>query len=132
MITMEEVHIAPIEETQQRQETVPGEQTSVIRWVQRQDNECQNIYKALKQGIKLYTHLTKYINAHQFTIDEHIIYFTAQQKKVPFVPAALRQRLLYEYHCGTYAAHLGCKKVLSALKRKYFWLAMHNNIYKYV
>ena len=108
------------------------EKTSVMRWAQRQDGKCQNIYKALKYGTKVYAHLTKYINAQQFVIDDRIIMFKDDHKQVPFVPATLRQRLLYEYHCGTCSAHLGSKKVLGALKKKYFWPAMHNDVYEYV
>jgi len=103
-----------------------------IRWAQRQDAECQNAYQAIKHGMKAHTHLARYTNNKQLLIHKGTIHYKNEQRTVPFVPTALRQRLLYEYHAGTCAAHLGSKKVLSALKRKYFWPSMQSDVFEYV
>ena len=128
----DEYHLAAIPAVQTEPTIPPSEQTSVIQWAQRQDAECQNIYKALRRGAKAHSHLAQYIKEGRFIIQDHLIYYKYEQREVPYVPATLRQRLLYEYHAGTCAAHLGSKKVLSALKRKYFWPSMKNDVFTYV
>ena len=132
MITTDEFHVTAIPDTQADDDASSNDHPNVMHWVQRRDTECQNIYRALTHGTKAHAHLTKYINARQFIVENKIIYFKNEHKKVPFVPAALRQRLLYEYHCGTCSAHLGSRKVLGALEKKYFWPAMHNDVHTYV
>ena len=128
----DEYHLAAIPHSQEHQSILPSEQLSVIQWAQRNDAECQNIYQAVKHGSKAYSHLLHYVREKQFHIQDHTIYYKTEHREVPFVPAALRQRLLYEYHAGTCAAHLGSKKVLGALKRKYFWPSMTSDVYTYV
>ena len=128
----DEYHVNALPLTQVDQTTPPSTQPSVIQWAQRQDTECQNIYKALKHGTKVYTHLVHHMKEGHFVIQDHMIIFKTEQREVPFVPATLRQRLLFEYHAGPCAAHLGSKKVLSALRRKYYWPSMRDDVHEYV
>ena len=84
------------------------------------------------QNNKPHAYLSRYINAKQLFLKDKTIYYKKTQQEVPFVPAQLRQRLLYEYHAGACAAHLGSRKVLGALKRKYFWPSMYTDVYEYI
>ena len=89
-----------------------------LSWKQRQDAECQNIYSALKYGTKLYAHLAKNLSEQWFVRYDGIIYFRSEFRTVLFAPASIRQRLLFEYHGGSCAAHLGAKKVLGGIEKK--------------
>ena len=113
-------------------ETTDQQQEDSLSWKQRQDAECQNIYSALKHGTKPYAHLARDFNEQRFVRDRGVIYFRSDFRTVPFAPASIRQRLLFEYHGGSCAAHLGAKKVLGALRRKFFWPSMHNDVFEYV
>ena len=111
---------------------IRGDQPSAIQWLQKQDAECQQIHKALTYGTVVPPHLKQYITAGQLKIVDHTIQFQERLRDVLYVPVTLREKLLNEYHAGSCAAHLGSKKTLGALKRKYFWPSMKNDVFEYV
>ena len=111
---------------------IAGQQPSAIQWLQKQDAECQTIFKALTYGTAVPPYLKRYITANQLQIVDHTIRFQENGRDVPYVPVALREKLLAEYHGGSCAAHLGSKKTLGALRRKYFWPSMKNDVFEYV
>ena len=100
-----------------------GDEQEVLETIprlQRQDAECQMLYQALTRGTKVYSHLQRYITSENLYIDGKLIMFKNRERNVPYVPVCLRARLIKEYHEGGCAAHLGSKKILGALKKKYF------------
>ena len=40
----------------------------------------------------------------------------------------LKELILNEFHRSNYAGHLGCQKMLTAIRKVYYWPSMRNNI----
>ena len=132
MITADECHVSVAPQEADDSDQTLSEKVGTMSWLQRQDPECRNVHSAIKRGTKVHAHLARYIKEGQLVVEDNVIYHKNEQRKVPFAPVALRQRLLFEYHGGSCAAHLGSKKVLGALRRKYFWPSMHHDVFEYV
>ena len=110
----------------------PSDLPSSIRWLQRQDEECQQLYQSVKRGIKTSPILQKYINQNRIQIKDSTIYYNTAKRSAVYTPQSLRERLLEEYHAGKSMAHLGSSKTLGALRRKYFWPSMKQDVFEYV
>ena len=54
----------------------------------------------------------------------------AQSQLQLYIPAGggLRQLLIEELHNSSYAAHLGARKTVAALKQRVFWPHMHRDV----
>ena len=44
----------------------------------------------------------------------------------------LKELILNEFHCNNYAGHLGYQKILTAIKKVYYWSGMRKNIVEYL
>ena len=98
------------------EDTTPPQ--SAMRWHQKQDAECQMLYRAIRHGRPVYAHLRRLIEGGQMHINEGTLQYRSEARDVPFVPLVLRDKLITEYHEGNCACTPRFEKGLRGFKEE--------------
>jgi len=85
---------------------------------QNSDSECQQLISSLPKG---------------FVVVEGCLYkLTRTNKKLYYLPKALRTDILNYFHDAPHSGHLGLKKTLARISKRFFWHYMQDEIFAYV
>ena len=95
---------------------------------QAKDEEIMGLKKVLKHGEP-----TKAVK-RRYLIDNDILYYLSDPDDNPtlrlFVPTHLRQMVVHQYHDDN--GHMGVQKTYDAIRQKYFWPNLFQELYEYV
>jgi len=71
-------------------------------------------------------------NENTYLLHHGVLFWRSQGFLLVYVPAALRKKLLYEFHDIPIAAHLGWRKTYNAMVQHYYWPSMPDTVREYV
>ncbi|CAL8085376.1 unnamed protein product [Orchesella dallaii] len=89
-----------------------------IQQAQQSDNEIQALLTDLPSDLMM---------------DNGILFkLTKTQRKLPYIPKALRLDVLKYFHDSPQSGHMGFRKTLHRLLRRVYWVGMHEEIFAYI
>ena len=89
-----------------------------LKLAQKDDGEIQSLLTDLPNG---------------FILEDDILYKLGRNnEKLIFIPRSFKGKVLNYFHDAPHSGHLGYRKTIARIMRRFFWFHMHEDIYAYI